>query len=242
MDKFLDYMVQYVQALPTNTMHAAIFDLDKNYLAITQDDISYYGLSPQQMLGFTLTELIEKYAVEVAKRLQLEHTAFIHAAAQMDECLNRTIARQRPVIAYNFTQTAFEQLPTIDLYTPIWGETGKMVGIYAQAYDLTLFNLKAHLEPDISSQPENPSPLQKKLSPRQKEIAFLLAQGLRPNEICRVLQMTSGALSNIMSKQIAPKFGMEGVFINELIRRIKFAGIDKEIPDSLTSLGYFVID
>ena len=126
---------------------------------------------------------------------------------------------------------------------PIVHPNGEVVGVQVTGYKFSFFGMQEFInilnngsyEPkQFHPEVDNPAKFynQLKLSPRQKEVLFLVSQGISQDYAAQILGIKRGTLSKIISDQICPKFNIFPPHYLKLLNTVKEHGIDKIIPES----------
>lgn len=126
---------------------------------------------------------------------------------------------------------------------PLVHPNGEVVGVQVTIHKFAFFGMQEFIslfnngsfEPK-RFHPETDSPTkfynQLKLSPRQKEVLFLVSQGISQDYAAQILGIKRGTLSKIISDQICPKFNIFPPHYLKLLNIVKDHGLDKIIPDT----------
>lgn len=80
------------------------------------------------------------------------------------------------------------------------------------------------------------------LTKREHEILFLLSNGVTQEEIGQILDISRGTVSNIISRQLCAKFGIERSNTKELSQIAVHAGIHKNMPSSLCRPNVIILN
>lgn len=124
---------------------------------------------------------------------------------------------------------------------PIIHPTGEVVGVSVTAYEYSFFGVQEFLEVLHNEKYEAKSYYHEQdksdkndrgLSPRQKEILFLVGQGLSQDYAAKILGIKRGTLSKIITDQICPKFNIFPPHYIKLLEAVKNEGLDRHIPES----------
>jgi len=126
---------------------------------------------------------------------------------------------------------------------PIVHPSGEIVGVQVTGYKFSFFGMQEFISllnsgsfeqkefhPESSCTTKFYREL--KLSPRQKEVMFLVSQGISQDYAAQILGIKRGTLSKIISDQICPKFNIFPPHYLKLLSIAKEQGLDKIIPET----------
>lgn len=125
--------------------------------------------------------------------------------------------------------------------TPLLHPNGEVVGVQLIGYNYSLFGIQefVHLIDKAEYRPKmfypedigNPNYNKRKLSQRQGEILFLVAQGISQELSAQILNIKRGTLSKVITDQICPKFDIFPPNYIKLLEMAHKENYDKYIPE-----------
>lgn len=171
---------------------------------------------------------------------------FIHHYIQKIYQLQLSIFRNKEVV--NF----IDLLPYNDrfiayliTYVPIFHPSGEVIGIQSFATSAPFFSHHDYMQNIIgySSSTNIASDSSSiKLTEREHEILFLLANSIPHEQMTQILGIRRSTISNIIAKQISKKFGLTGSNSKALAQLAIEHGYHKAIPESLSKPYIIILD
>ncbi len=171
---------------------------------------------------------------------------FIHHYIQKIYQLQLSIFRNKEVV--NF----IDLLPYNDrfiayliTYVPIFHPSGEVIGIQSFATNVPFFSHHDYMQnilgyPSSANKTSDVYPI--KLTEREHEILFLLANSIPPDQMTQILGIQRSTISNIIAKQISKKFGLTGSNSKLLAQLAVEQGYHKAIPESLSKPYIIILD
>lgn len=127
-------------------------------------------------------------------------------------------------------------------YVPIFHPTGEVVGIQSYATRSRFFSHHEYLNNLIQDSPKVDSFNLEKLTPRESEIMFLLANGLSQDLIAQTLKVSRSTVANIIANQLCVKFGITGSNTKLLAQKALEYEFHQTVPSTLYRPYIIVLD
>ncbi len=118
-------------------------------------------------------------------------------------------------------------------YVPIFHPTGEVIAIQSYATRSRFFSHQEYLNLLVEDKLEQTNPNLEKLTPRENEIMFLLANGLSQDLIAQTLKVSRSTIANIIANQLCAKFGIPGSNTKLLAQKALKYEFHQTVPASL---------
>ena len=239
-----DYLQHTVLAsfnlLKAQPISSSIMAIDGTILAITDQTMEQFGFN-------SINDTDPKVIVvasneEVLKRTGLS-AGFINDVPSICSILIKLIqiaAQEKTIVSFNsFMPRNGKFRSRLNHYLPIFHPSGEVVAVQSFSTEFRIFHVEDYLKyiPSDRQQPltisENIYNLPITLTPRQHEILYFLINGCSHHEIAEMLQVHRGTVSKTIAEIICPKFGINDVNTNLLIKKARFMHYDRYIPPTL---------
>lgn len=128
-------------------------------------------------------------------------------------------------------------------YVPIFHPKGEVIGIQSFATSIPFFSHYDYLQNILGYSSEKTiSKTDVKLTNREHEILFLLANLIPTEQMTQILGIRRSTISNIIAKQISKKFGLTGSNSKLLTQLAIEQGYHKLVPESLSKPYIIILD
>lgn len=127
-------------------------------------------------------------------------------------------------------------------YIPILHPSGEVIAIQSFAVESRFFSHQDYLQVIIDQSKENKHLHLDKLTVRQHEIIFLLANGINQDQCAQILKISRSTIGNIIANQLCPKFGISGSNTKLLAQMALNHEYHQLIPPSLYRPYIVVLD
>ncbi len=193
--------------------------------------------------GFRYSGFPPKFIQDFCKINHVTIDDFFYIVEKVTLIMQRVITKK---VAENFVillpfVKSFQGYARTDI--PILHPSGEVLGIQVTVYPFSFFGIHEFINilnngEYVSKQflPESSSNKfydDLKLSPRQKEVLFLVSQGISQDQAAQMLGIKRGTLSKIISDQICPKFNIFPPHYIKLLDIVHKEGLDRYIPKTL---------
>jgi len=118
-------------------------------------------------------------------------------------------------------------------YVPIFHPTGEVIAIQSYATRSRFFSHQEYLNLLVEDKLEQTNPNLEKLTSRENEIMFLLANGLSQDLIAQTLKVSRSTIANIIANQLCAKFGIPGSNTKLLAQKALKYEFHQTVPASL---------
>lgn len=196
---------------------------------ITKEEHSYIDLPPSVIERFCSVNKIsiEDFLVTAQKTVEI-----MRKVMEKKELAHFVILLPQIKTFQGFARTAI----------PIIHPSGEVVGVQVVGYFFSLFGIQEFINllngGEYSPKKFYPEPSNNefynnlKLSPRQKEVLFLVSQGISQDYAAQILGIKRGTLSKIITDQICPKFDIFPPHYIKLLETVRKEGLDQYIPQT----------
>ncbi len=170
-------------------------------------------------------------SVEMVADVMQQANALIRKVIETKDVVNFVVLLPLHKSLHGYARTA----------VPIIHPNGEVVGVNVTTYGYSFFGIQEFIDILHDNKYESKSyyheqdkthTINRGLSPRQKEILFLVGQGLSQDYAAKILGIKRGTLSKIITDQICPKFNIFPPHYLTLLEAIKKEGLDRHIPES----------
>ncbi len=127
-------------------------------------------------------------------------------------------------------------------YVPILHPSGEVIAIQSFAIQSRFFSHQDYLQVIIDQNKELKYLHHDKLSLREHEIMFLLANGINQDQCAQILKVSRSTIGNIIANQLCPKFGIPGSNTKLLSQMALKHEYHQLIPSSLYRPYIVVLD
>ncbi len=127
-------------------------------------------------------------------------------------------------------------------YVPILHHTGEVVAIQSFAIKSRFFSHQDYLKVITDQKAQEKYLHAEKLTLREHEIMFLLANGVNQEQCSQILKISRSTIGNIIANQLCPKFGIAGSNIKLLAQVALKHEFYQLIPSSLYRPYIVVLD
>ncbi|TXI94053.1 MAG: hypothetical protein E6Q33_01080 [Neisseriales bacterium] len=127
-------------------------------------------------------------------------------------------------------------------YVPILHPSGEVIAIQSFAIQSRFFSHQDYLQVIIDQNKELKYLHHDKLSMREHEIMFLLANGINQDQCAQILKVSRSTIGNIIANQLCPKFGIPGSNTKLLSQMALKHEYHQLIPSSLYRPYIVVLD
>jgi len=127
-------------------------------------------------------------------------------------------------------------------YVPILHPSGEVVAIQSFAIQSRFFSYQDYLQVIIDSNKEHKHLHLDKLTIRQHEIMFLLANGISQDQCAQILKISRSTVGNIIATQLCPKFGVTGSNTKLLVQIALKHEYQRLIPETMYRPYIVVLD
>ncbi|MDQ5920891.1 MAG: hypothetical protein QG673_947 [Pseudomonadota bacterium] len=244
----LDYLQNVVipvfKPLDDSNCRMAILNFNTQ-LAWMSNAMSAYiqrsGYKEEHVNKISSKEVTADFVEKFCKAHNINTEIFINVTQQMNGLIRQVIESKNTinfVVLLPFIKTFHGYARTA---APILHPNGEVVGVQVIGYEYSFFGIQEfisllHTEKYESKkyyhEQDQPELNKRGLSPRQKEILFLVGQGLSQDYAAQILGIKRGTLSKIITDQICPKFDIFPPHYIKLLEAVKNEGLDRHIPES----------
>jgi DNA-binding CsgD family transcriptional regulator len=127
-------------------------------------------------------------------------------------------------------------------YVPIFHPAGDVIGIQSFATSVPFFSHHDYMQSILGYSSTSGSNDAIKLTEREHEILFLLANSIPPEQMTQILGIRRSTISNIIANQISKKFGLIGSNSKLLTQLAIEQGYHKLVPESLSKPYIIILD
>lgn len=130
-------------------------------------------------------------------------------------------------------------------YVPILHPSGEVVAIQSFSIQSKFFSHQDYLQRQLL--PEEDKKLDRyakidKLTPREHEIMFLLANGINQEQIAQILKVSRSTVANIIANQLCIKFGIPGSNTKLLAQTALKHEYHQKVPHNLYQPCVIILD
>lgn len=252
MDLYLQREVEYVRHIQQENVLMAIVNADGGLIISTDAYAQSFGLANGNCVFES--KPLNEFTIEDIRQIMPDLTDTEHSFALNNLSIIYKIwitALRNNIIISFLDYTPYNKIREIYLgvVTPIIGENKSVVGLrlISSHGRVSLFGrdeffshlVEQNRRCDFVQQRMDNYP---QLSRRQAEILYFLANGFSQTETAQILNMSRGALANIVSEQICPKFNIYGSNTKKLIQVARKLHLDIVVPASLSRPFIFILD
>lgn len=237
----LPYFRQFVES----NLNVALFDLDGKVLEISKLSAQTAELEYEEVIGKSYANLTPEIIKRSCHVDDVEHLNEITLLFRKIHQIQQLVISEKIAINYvDFIRYKNSFSAELVTHSPIFDYEGNVVATQALATKHYMFGILDYLNTLTG---KNASfhlyKIQPKidLSDRQHEILFLMVAGMRRNDICSFLGIRPGTLSKTVAR-LCQKFGIVGIFINELLDKVRSLGIHQYIPRTLNKPRLIILD
>ena len=221
-----------------------IIDHNCKFQAISKYMLGDVGIN--EIIGKSFIELDNAIISKLTGLTNGDSIEQVKASYQkFNRLIEATINEKRIISCLDITQYHKDTDPYINTFIPIFSnDKGSIVvGVKMVSSIFRLFGVYDYFKV-LHVKPSNLNNLYStlNLATRQHEILYLLANGFSQIEAAQILNISRGALANIVSEQICPKFNINGSNMKVLIEKAKLMKLDKYMPKSLLKSSVIVFD
>lgn len=246
--EFLDKVViPYFSGFIHQNIDTGLFTPDGIVIAASVKGANNYGVDHKELVGMSYHTMNLEFIAKICESSEIEDLMGIANLFKKIGKLNQIISLERKVINYidvipyknHYSATIVTHLPIIN---PI---TDNVVATQAIGNNFYLYGIVDYINNIRKEQnlvPLKPFVENINLSQRQHEVLFLLTVGLSQIEIAKVLGITRGTVSSIITHQLSNKLGLVNVDTRKLIELACNMGLDKYIPPSLYRPRVIILD
>ncbi len=127
-------------------------------------------------------------------------------------------------------------------YVPILHPSGEVIAIQSFAIQSRFFSYQDYLQVIVDSDKQQKYLHLDKLTIRQHEIMFLLANGISQDQCAQILKLSRSTIGNIIANQLCPKFGISGSNTKLLAQLALKHEYQKQIPSTMYRPYIVVLD
>ncbi len=169
---------------------------------------------------------------------------FIHHYIEKIYQLQLSIFRNKNVVNFIDLLPYNDQfIAYLITYVPIFHPKGEVIGIQSFATSIPFFSHHDYLQNILGYNKQTEiSKTAVKLTNREHEILFLLANLIPPEQMTQILGISRSTIANIIAKQISKKFGLAGSNSKLLTQLAIEQGYHKLIPESLSKPYIIILD
>ena len=246
--KYLDkVIIPYFSGFIHQNIDTALFTPDGTVIAVSIKGANNYGVGREELVGMSYHTMSLEFISRICESSAIEDLIGIADLFKKIGKLNQTISQERKAVNYidvipyksHYSATIVTHLPIIN---PI---TGNVVATQAIGNNFYLYGIVDYINNIHKEQnlvPLKPFVENINLSQRQHEVLFLLTVGLSQIEIAKVLGITRGTVSSIITHQLSNKLGLLNADTRKLVELAYDMGIDKYIPPSLYRPRVIILD
>lgn len=246
--KYLDEIViPYFSGFIHQNIDTGLFTPDGVIIASSIKGANNYGVDHEELVGMSYYTMDLDFIAKICESSEIEDLIGIASLFKKIGELNKIIAKEKKAVNYidvipyksHYSATIVTHIPIIN---PI---TNNVIATQAIGNNFYLYGIVDYINSIHKEQnlvPLKPFVANINLSPRQHEVLFLLTVGLSQLEIAKVLGITRGTVSSIITHQLSNKLGLLSTDTLKLVEMACNMGLDKYIPPSLYKPRIIILD
>lgn len=240
-------VIPYFSGFIHQNIDTGLFTPDGIVIAASVKGANNYGVDRDELVGMSYHTMDLDFIAKICESSAIEDLIGIANLFKKIGKLNQIISQEKMVVNYidvipyksHYSATIVTHLPIIN---PI---TGNVIATQAIGNNFYLYGIvdyvnNIHKEQNLV--PLKPFVDKINLSQRQHEVLFLLTVGLSQIEIAKVLGITRGSVSSIITHQLSNKLGLLNANTRKMVELAYEMGIDKYIPPSLYRPRVIILD
>lgn len=245
MDKYLIHEIEELNRLKDKLVLISICEVDGTLLAISDYNAKLMRIDdPRKLIGLNGEKLTSEQIKWLMPEVTDNEITLVQTSYKTLNHLYKIIAQEQYPISYiNFMPYGGIRKPYLETAVPIFGEKLQVVGIKIIATEYSLYGQNEYFQElshqrTLTTNKKEPDAIhrqltQVKLADRQLEIVYLLANGFAQSDVAQILNISRGAIANIVSEQICPKFNIAGSSTKLLVAKAIALGLNKTMPPGL---------
>lgn len=167
----------------------------------------------------------------------------LHQYAQKIYEIQKTVFRTKNIISFiDLLPYNGKFVSYLVTYVPILHPCGEVVAIQSFAIESRFFSHQDYLQVIIDQNKQSKYLHLDKLTLRQHEIMFLLANGINQEQCAQILKISRSTIGNIIANQLCPKFGIPGSNTKLLAQMALNHEYHQLVPSSLYRPYIVVLD
>ena len=247
-----DYINQYVlpafQGMVTQDLLCTIYDWDGRVILGTTKSAQSIGLeSWHDLRGYSYQTPNMEKAILFAKNKGLPLAQVLNDCQAIYELQQLVVKHKKPLKYLDLMPYNGEMLSYMVFLVPIFHPNGAVIAYQSITQEYMFYGIHDFLSTiqgssSIKKAPASSALPSIKLAPRQREILFLISQGITQNIAAKILAIKRGSISKIISEQLCPKFAIDPPCTQILIKKAIALGFNKSIPNGLRRRHLIVLD
>lgn len=243
MDKYLKWEIESLNRIKDKPILSSILNISGDIVATTILNAELIGIKTDQLIGLNArTATVEQISLLMPTLSEEELFIVQGNFIKLSELLDIVINQQIEISYINFMPYGGIHKPYLDTMIPIFGENLDVVGVkiifteysfYGQSEYFRELSKPIYKNNHQKSIQKIESKTSSTLATRQQEILYLLANGFSQIDVAKILHISRGAVANIVSEQLCPKFHIQGSSTKLLVEKAKSLGLNKVMPSGL---------
>ena len=245
-----NYLQRFIDAnfiqLVDEKIYCTIYDFNHQIVACTNQSAQSIGYNSwQDLVGITFSKfddaILAKHFFKDAYNEKTQEIIHTH--------VKRIYQIQKFVLTKHKVVSFFDLLPYNNVfksylitYVPIYHKSNEVLGINSFAIEARFLNFQEYMNTSSTTIPEINHSIMEKLSIREQEIMFLLANGVTQEQIAQILGISRSTVATIIANQLCTKFGISGSSTQLLTKIAIKNGYYQNLPHSLWRPIVIILD
>ena len=230
----------------SHTIISVIIDSDYKIQAVSKYMLDGLNIDTDEIIGKSFIELKDATVTKLTGLIDDNDIQMVNSNyRKLNRIVEATINEKIIISCLDLTLHYEDINPYLNTFIPIFSsnEENMVIGVQMVSCISKLYGVNDYFKALYAKSSDSINPKQSlKLAPRQHEILYLLANGFSQADAAQILNISRGALANIISEQICPKFNITGSNTKTLVEQAKLLEIDKIMPKGLLRPNIIVFD